>query len=136
MYWPCSPHLGPHICFVSVCNVPLISRKKYLNDLKYSRALVWLKTGVYSCTKLVSFSSYLWVCAVMHQVCFDLYGPLLFQVTHLSFYDVLLDYVLLDAFDDLETPPYSVATAVQNRWLSARIKETVSIRDIFKFLQE
>lgn len=57
-------------------------------------------------------------------------------VTHLSFYDVLLDYVLLDAFDDLETPPYSVATAVQNRWLSARIKETVSIRDIFKFLQE
>ena len=64
----------------------------------------------------------------MHQICFDLYVLQLFQVTHLSFYDVLLDFVLLDAFDDLETPPYSVATAVQNRWLSARIKETVSIR--------
>lgn len=50
----------------------------------------------------------------------------LLQVTDLSFYDVLLDFVLLDAFDDLATPPYSVATAVQNRWLSARIKETVS----------
>ena len=49
-----------------------------------------------------------------------------YQVSHLSFYDVLLDFVLLDAFDDLETPPYTVATAVQNRWLSARIKETVS----------
>ena len=48
------------------------------------------------------------------------------QVKDMSFYDVLLDFVLLDAFDDLETPPYSVATAVQNRWLSARIKETVS----------
>ena len=48
------------------------------------------------------------------------------QVIDLSFYDVLLDFVLLDAFDDLATPPYSVATAVQNRWLSARIKETVS----------
>jgi len=52
--------------------------------------------------------------------------PCFEQVTDLSFYDVLLDFVLLDAFDDLETPPYSVATAVQNRWLSARIKETVS----------
>ena len=50
----------------------------------------------------------------------------LLQVTDLSFYDVLLDFVLLGAFDDLATPPYSVATAVQNRWLSARIKETVS----------
>ena len=48
------------------------------------------------------------------------------EVVELSFYDVLLDFVLLDAFDDLATPPYSVATAVQNRWLSARIKETVS----------
>ena len=50
----------------------------------------------------------------------------MFQVKDMSFYDVLLDFILLDAFDDLETPPYSVATAVQNRWLSARIKETVS----------
>ncbi|XP_032240903.2 mitoguardin 2 isoform X2 [Nematostella vectensis] len=45
-------------------------------------------------------------------------------VPMLSFYDVILDYVLLDAFDDLATPPYSVATAIQNRWLSASIKET------------
>ena len=49
-----------------------------------------------------------------------------FKVVEISFYDVLLDFVLLDAFDDLATPPYTVATAVQNRWLSARIKETVS----------
>ena len=47
------------------------------------------------------------------------------QVESMSFYDVLLDFVLLDAFDDLATPPYSVSAAIQNRWLSARIKETV-----------
>ena len=37
-----------------------------------------------------------------------------------------LDFVMLDAFDDLATPPYSVTAAAQNTWLSARIKETVS----------
>lgn len=56
-------------------------------------------------------------------------------VPELSFYDVLLDYVLLDAFDDLETPPYSVATAVQNRWLSARIKETALTTAIWGVLK-
>lgn len=56
-------------------------------------------------------------------------------VTHLSFYDVLLDFVLLDAFDDLHTPPYSVATAVQNRWLSARIKETALTTAIWGVLK-
>lgn len=56
-------------------------------------------------------------------------------VSHLSFYDVLLDFVLLDAFDDLETPPYTVATAVQNRWLSARIKETALTTAIWGVLK-
>ena len=48
-----------------------------------------------------------------------------FKVVEFSFYDVLLDFALA-AFYDLATPPYTAATAVQNRWLSARIKETVS----------
>lgn len=56
-------------------------------------------------------------------------------VIDLSFYDVLLDFVLLDAFDDLATPPYSVATAVQNRWLSARIKETALTTAIWGVLK-
>lgn len=56
-------------------------------------------------------------------------------VVELSFYDVLLDFVLLDAFDDLATPPYSVATAVQNRWLSARIKETALTTAIWGVLK-
>lgn len=56
-------------------------------------------------------------------------------VKEMSFYDVLLDFVLMDAFDDLETPPYTVATAVQNRWLSARIKETALTTAIWGVLK-
>lgn len=56
-------------------------------------------------------------------------------VVEVSFYDVLLDFVLLDAFDDLATPPYTVATAVQNRWLSARIKETALTTAIWGVLK-
>lgn len=49
-----------------------------------------------------------------------------FQVKMISFYDVVIDFILFDAFDDLENPPSSVTTVVQNRWLSNGFKETVS----------
>ncbi|XP_070394911.1 mitoguardin isoform X8 [Dermacentor albipictus] len=39
-------------------------------------------------------------------------------------YDVVIDYVLLDAFDDLSSPPQSVVAVIQNRWLTAGFKET------------
>ena len=44
----------------------------------------------------------------------------------LTFYDIVIDFLLFDAFDDLENPPSSVTTVVQNRWLSNGFKETVS----------
>jgi len=47
-------------------------------------------------------------------------------VVALTFYDVLLDFILLDAFEDLEKPPSSVIAVVQNRWLSNNFKESVS----------
>lgn len=37
-------------------------------------------------------------------------------VKALTFYDVVLDYILMDAFEDLESPPSSVTGVVQNRW--------------------
>jgi hypothetical protein len=43
----------------------------------------------------------------------------------LSFYDVVLDYILLDAFEDLAAPPSSVLAVVRNRWLSDGFKESV-----------
>ena len=42
----------------------------------------------------------------------------------ISFYDVVIDFILFDAFEDLESPPSSVKTVVQNRWLSNGFKET------------
>nr|KAG5689597.1 hypothetical protein BaRGS_032355 [Batillaria attramentaria] len=42
----------------------------------------------------------------------------------LSFYDIVLDFILMDAFDDLENPPSTVTAVVQNRWLSNGFKET------------
>ncbi|GFS21519.1 mitoguardin 2 [Elysia marginata] len=42
----------------------------------------------------------------------------------MSFYDIVLDFILMDAFDDLANPPSSVLTVVQNRWLSNGFKET------------
>ena len=52
------------------------------------------------------------------------------QVKNFTFYDVVLDFILMDAFDDLENPPSSVIAVVNNRWLSNGFKETVSILEI------
>ncbi|XP_028166769.1 mitoguardin [Ostrinia nubilalis] len=45
-------------------------------------------------------------------------------VKALTFYDVVLDYILLDAFEDLAAPPSSVLAVVRNRWLSDGFKES------------
>lgn len=43
----------------------------------------------------------------------------------MSFYDIVLDFILMDAFEDLESPPSSVLAVLRNRWLSDSFKETV-----------
>jgi hypothetical protein len=48
-------------------------------------------------------------------------------VKAMTFYDVVLEYILMDAFEDLESPPSSVTAVLQNRWLSNGFKETVCI---------
>ncbi|XP_071639802.1 mitoguardin isoform X2 [Temnothorax longispinosus] len=42
----------------------------------------------------------------------------------INFYDVLIDFILLDAFEDVEKPPPPVRAIVQNRWVSASFRET------------
>ncbi|KAG7196655.1 hypothetical protein KM043_015993 [Ampulex compressa] len=42
----------------------------------------------------------------------------------LNFYDILIDFVLLDAFEDVEKPPPSIKAILQNRWISASFRET------------
>ena len=41
----------------------------------------------------------------------------------LSFYDVVIDYVILDSFEDLDNPPQTVISVVKNQWMPIRFKE-------------
>ncbi|XP_043275470.1 mitoguardin isoform X2 [Venturia canescens] len=42
----------------------------------------------------------------------------------INFYDVLIDFILLDAFDEVQKPPSSIKAILQNRWISASFRET------------
>lgn len=50
-------------------------------------------------------------------------------------YDVVLDWMLMDAFDDLSNPPSSVVSVVQNRWLSNGLKETAISTAVWSILK-
>ncbi|XP_030840378.1 mitoguardin 2 isoform X1 [Strongylocentrotus purpuratus] len=56
------------------------------------------------------------------------------KVKFLSFYDIVLDFFLLDAFDDLANPPSSILTVIQNRWLSDGVKETALATAVWSVL--
>uniref|UniRef100_A0A8C5GJU4 Mitoguardin 1 n=1 Tax=Gouania willdenowi TaxID=441366 RepID=A0A8C5GJU4_GOUWI len=45
-------------------------------------------------------------------------------VSHLNFYDIVLDFILMDSFEDLENPPISIQNVINNRWLNSSFKET------------
>ncbi|KAL4617415.1 mitoguardin-2 isoform X1 [Arapaima gigas] len=46
------------------------------------------------------------------------------KVVCMNFFDIVLDFILMDAFEDLESPPSSVVAVLRNRWLSDSFKET------------
>ncbi|TRY95071.1 hypothetical protein DNTS_004699 [Danionella cerebrum] len=48
-------------------------------------------------------------------------------VVCMNFFDIVLDFILMDAFEDLESPPSSVVAVLRNRWLSDSFKETVKL---------
>lgn len=47
------------------------------------------------------------------------------QVMAMNVYDVALDFVLLDAFSDLDHPPSTVLAVLQNTWITDRMKQSV-----------
>ncbi|CAL1538610.1 unnamed protein product [Lymnaea stagnalis] len=53
----------------------------------------------------------------------------------MSFYDIVLDFIMMDAFDDLANPPSTVLTVVQNRWLSNGFKETALATAVWSVLK-
>ena len=54
---------------------------------------------------------------------------------YLNFFDIVIDFILLDAFDDLENPPTAITTVIQNRWLSQSFKETALSTAVWSVLK-
>jgi len=57
------------------------------------------------------------------------------NVQSINFYDVCLDYILIDSFEDLESPPSSVMAVMKNRWLSNSFKESALQTAIWSVFQ-
>ncbi|KAI4891706.1 hypothetical protein NFI96_017540 [Prochilodus magdalenae] len=58
------------------------------------------------------------------------------QVKHLNFYDIVLDFILMDSFEDLENPPISIQNVVNNRWLNSSFKETAVASSCWTVLKQ
>ncbi|KAM7097485.1 mitoguardin 1 isoform 3-T5 [Molossus nigricans] len=57
-------------------------------------------------------------------------------VKNLNFYDVVLDFILMDSFEDLENPPTSIQNIVNNRWLNSSFKETAVASSCWSVLKQ
>ncbi|XP_074113191.1 mitoguardin [Cotesia typhae] len=42
----------------------------------------------------------------------------------INFYDIVIDFILLDSFDEVDKPPSSIKAILQNRWISASFRKT------------
>lgn len=56
-------------------------------------------------------------------------------VKAMTFYDIALDFIILDAFKDLDSPPGSVMAVIQNRFLSNGFKETALTTAVWSVLK-
>ena len=57
------------------------------------------------------------------------------NVKCMNFFDICLDYILIDSFEDLESPPSSVLAVMKNRWLSNSFKESALQTAIWSVFQ-
>uniref|UniRef100_A0A8D2MKM3 Mitoguardin 1 n=1 Tax=Zonotrichia albicollis TaxID=44394 RepID=A0A8D2MKM3_ZONAL len=57
-------------------------------------------------------------------------------VKNMNFYDVVLDFILMDSFEDLENPPISIQNVVNNRWLNSSFKETAVASSCWSVLKQ
>ncbi|ETE64014.1 Protein FAM73B, partial [Ophiophagus hannah] len=53
-------------------------------------------------------------------------------VVCMNFFDIALDFILMDALEDLENPPSSVVAILRNRWLSDSFKQAHQILQYLK----
>lgn len=46
------------------------------------------------------------------------------RIPVLSFYDLVIDYIILESLDDLENPPAVVSSIVSNTWVSSKFRQS------------
>ncbi|CAJ0938411.1 unnamed protein product, partial [Mesorhabditis belari] len=56
-------------------------------------------------------------------------------VPELSFWDIVLDFILLDSFDDLKAPPSAIYSVTKNYWLSQSMKYSTISTVIWSMLK-
>ncbi|XP_063795103.1 mitoguardin 1 isoform X3 [Pseudophryne corroboree] len=54
----------------------------------------------------------------------------------MNFYDIVLDFIVMDSLEDLENPPLSIQNVVKNRWLNSSFKETAVMSSCWSVLKQ
>nr|Q6NRB7.1 RecName: Full=Mitoguardin 1; AltName: Full=Protein FAM73A [Xenopus laevis]AAH70842.1 MGC84571 protein [Xenopus laevis] len=54
----------------------------------------------------------------------------------MNFYDIVLDFIVMDSLEDLENPPLSIQNVVRNRWLNSSFKETAVTSSCWSVLRQ
>ncbi|XP_075688987.1 mitoguardin 1 [Rhinoderma darwinii] len=57
-------------------------------------------------------------------------------VKNMNFYDIFLDFVVMDSLEELENPPLSIQNVVKNRWLNSSFKETAVTSSCWSVLKQ
>jgi hypothetical protein len=57
------------------------------------------------------------------------------MIPELSFFDVIIDWCLLDAIDDQANPPSSITSVLQNRWLGNDYKRTGMTTAVWSYIK-
>ncbi|XP_039268996.1 mitoguardin 2-like isoform X2 [Styela clava] len=57
------------------------------------------------------------------------------KVVSMTFYDIVLDFIIMDSFDDLDRPPSQLLTILGNRWLGNSIKESALSTAVWSVLK-
>jgi hypothetical protein len=103
-------------------------RVRFPGFLKLSDALTFAKIFCL----MIAHSSIL---LIERAVAFAKRCHLYLQVDQLGFWDVVLDFILIDAFEDLGRPPSAVLAVAKNRFLSDSFKESTLTTVIWSMLK-
>ncbi|KAG9482995.1 hypothetical protein GDO78_009106 [Eleutherodactylus coqui] len=57
-------------------------------------------------------------------------------VRNVNFYDVFLDFIVMDSFEDLENPPLVIQNVVKNHWLNPSFKEKAVASSCWSVLEQ